>query len=156
MRSRRGDIFMVKSLGKTLSIPFWTFFSVAGFLLLSCLGGAVLGRITQPRMLPMAITQTSIWTTVQTFEGNGTKKTGVFGASYHSRLKWECYVVGDNTYSLIANVDSLDGSSIDTVAINTICAPNNTSGAAEIHQGGLVYLSVLSEGPWVIEVQELE
>jgi hypothetical protein len=149
---------MVKSLEKALPIPFRTFFSVAGFLLLSCLGGAVLGRITQPHMLPMATPQTGIWTTVQTFEGNGTKKTGVFGASYHSRLKWECSVVGNNnnTYSLIANVDSLDGSSIDTVAINTICAPSNTSGAAEIQQGGLVYLSVLSEGPWVIEVQELQ
>ncbi len=68
---------MVKSLEKTLPNPFWTFFSVVGFLLLSCLGGVVLGRIIQPHMLPMATTQTGTWTTVQTFEGNGTKKTGV-------------------------------------------------------------------------------
>jgi hypothetical protein len=98
------------------------------------------------------------WTTVQTFTGNGSKKTGIFTMPNDWKILWSCNPSSfyGGQYNVIVNVDNSDGSYLDEATINTLCHAGNTSDQTEEHQGGQVYLDVTSEGSWTIQVQELK
>lgn len=94
---------------------------------------------------------------MQTFTGNGEKKTSIFTVPDHWRLKWKCNPSSDyfGQYNVIVDIYNSDGTLLDS-AFNTICQNGNTSGNTEEYQGGDVYLDVQIDGAWTIEVQELQ
>ncbi len=98
------------------------------------------------------------WTTIQSFSGNGSKKTATFNAPDHWRIVWSCDPSSfyGGQYNVIVDVDNSDGTYLDPAAVNTICKSGNTSDNTEEHQGGDVYLDVNSEGAWTMQVQVLK
>lgn len=102
-------------------------------------------------------THTPKWTTIQSFSGNGSKKTGTFSVPDDWRIVWTCDPSSSfgGQYNVIVDVDNSDGSFLDPAAVNTICKTGNTGDNTEEHQGGNVFLDVTSEGAWTIKVQVL-
>jgi hypothetical protein len=98
------------------------------------------------------------WTTTNTFNGNGAKKTAIFSVGDDWKIQWKCNPASfDNIqYNVIIDVNNSDGTPADPGAINTLCKPGNTSGETEEHQGGSVYLDIQSEGDWTITIQQLK
>ena len=98
------------------------------------------------------------WTTVQTFTGNGSKKTAIFNAPDDWKIVWSCNPSSfyGGQYNLIVSVNNSDGTPLDYGAINTICKAGNTGDNTEEHQGGSVYLDVSSEAAWTIQIQEMK
>jgi hypothetical protein len=95
--------------------------------------------------------------TIQTFTGNGTKKTGIFQVGNDWKIIWSCDPSSFATeYNLIVSVMNSDNSDFDLAAVNTLCKPGNTNGVTEEHQSGNVYLDVDSEGAWKIQIQNLQ
>ena len=96
-----------------------------------------------------------VWTTVQSFSGNGNKKTATFTAPDDWKIIWKCDPTTNaiGQYNVIVDVKSADGSDLDPGAINTICKSGNTTGETEERQGGQVYLDVSSEDNWSIQIQ---
>jgi hypothetical protein len=110
---------------------------------------------TRVQTMPTA-THTAIWTTTQTFSGNGNSKTAIFPVGSDWKIAWKCdpaSFVG-NSYNLIVSVTGSDNTTVDPATINTICQNGNTSGSTEEHQAGSVFLDVGSEGTWTITVSE--
>jgi hypothetical protein len=103
-------------------------------------------------------TQPPTWTTVQTFKGNGNKKTGTFTVPDSWRITWSCDPSSfyGGSYNVIVAIYASDSTPIDPAAINTICQTGNTHDLTEEHQGGDIYLDVTSEGSWVIKIQALQ
>lgn len=103
-------------------------------------------------------THTPKWTTVQTFTGNGDKKTGTFTVPDDWKIVWSCDPNSFDgiQFNVIVDVYGSDGTPIDPGAVNTICKSGNTGDSTEEHQGGDVYLDVQSEGAWTIQVQVLK
>jgi hypothetical protein len=98
------------------------------------------------------------WTTVQSFSGNGTKKTAYFTVPNDWKLVWKCNPASfyGGSYNMIVSVTGSDGTPIDPTAVNTICKAGNTGDSTDEHQGGQIYLDITSEGSWTIQVQELK
>lgn len=98
------------------------------------------------------------WTTIQSFSGNGAKKTATFSVPDHWRIVWACDPSSfyGGQYNVIVGVDNSDGTYLDPAAVNTICKSGNTKDNTEEHQGGDVYLDVTSEGAWTVQVQVLK
>jgi hypothetical protein len=103
-------------------------------------------------------TQPPKWTTVNTFTGNGSKKTTVFNAPDSWKLVWSCNPSSSfgGEYNVIVAVKGSDGSDIDSGAVNTICKAGNTGDSTQEYQGGSAYLDVISEGAWTIKIQVFE
>lgn len=98
------------------------------------------------------------WTTVQTFSGNGAKKTNSFTVPADWRIVWSCTPSSflGNSYNVIISVNNAsDGSPVDYGAVNTICKAGNTGDTTEERTSGNMYLDVNSEGAWSVQVQEL-
>ena len=128
---------------------------------------ATTSQVTQPaqQSTQAAVTATPVhtlkWTTVETFSGNGNKKTAIFTAPSDWKILYTCTyqniggVTGDG--ALGVNVYGSDGSIIDPGAINATCKDGvaKTTGETEEHQSGQVYLDVVGTGDWTIQVQEL-
>jgi hypothetical protein len=113
----------------------------------------------QPTQVPTkAPTHTPQWTTVQTFTGNGTKKTAVFNVGDDWKIIWSCNPSSfyGGQYNVIISVYNSDTTPLDYAAVNTMCQAGNTGDVTEEHQGGDVYLDVSSEGSWKIQVQVLK
>jgi hypothetical protein len=115
----------------------------------------------QPTQVPTKAptpTHTPQWTTVQTFTGNGTKKTAVFNVGNDWKIIWSCNPSSSfgGQYNVIVDVNNADATPLDPGAVNTICKAGNTGDMTEEHQGGDVYLDVSSEGSWKILVQVLK
>ena len=112
---------------------------------------------TQPTTQSTQSTSQAKWTTVQTITGNGSKKTAIFTAPNDWKIVWSCNPSSffGGQYNLQVVVTGSDDSVLD-IPINTICKTGNTSDSTEEHQGGQVYLDVISEGAWTIQVQELK
>jgi hypothetical protein len=110
-----------------------------------------------PAASPTA-THTPKWTTIQTYSGNGSKKTGTFSVPDDWRIVWSCDPSSfyGGQYNVIVGVDNSDGSFLDPAAVNTICKTGNTGDNTEEHQGGNVYLDINSEGSWTVKVQVLK
>src|SRR5579859_1191525 len=103
-------------------------------------------------------THTPKWTTIQSFSGNGAKKTATFNVPDDWRIVWSCDPSSfyGSQYNVIVDVYNSDGSYLDPAAVNTICKTGNTGDNTEEHQGGDVYLDINSEGSWKIEIQALK
>ncbi len=103
-------------------------------------------------------THTPKWTTIQTFSGNGSKKTPAFTVPDNWQLVWSCDPSSSfgGSYNVIVAVVGTDGSQIDPTAVNTICQSGNKGDQTQEYQGGSVYLDVQSEGAWTIKVKALE
>ena len=111
----------------------------------------------QPTQAPTQPPKPQVWTTVQTFQGNGSKKTGTFSVPDDWKIKWTCNPAsfGGADYNVIVGVYNSDGSIADFGAINSTCKNGSVAGETEEHQGGNVYLDITSEGDWTFTVQEL-
>lgn len=157
----------------------WIALGVVGFLLFSCIVASVIGAsgtrqstntstantaqhqenapATQQQQQATPTPQhQAAWTTVQKFQGTGSKKTATFHVGDTWKLSWTCNPASfDVAYNVIVEVYNSDGTLADS-AVNTTCKPGNTSDTAQEHQGGDVYLSMISEGDWTITVQELK
>ena len=98
------------------------------------------------------------WTTIQTFQGNGNKKTSTFTVPDDWRIVWSCDPRSfDNIqYNVIIDVYNADGSDLDLGAVNTLCKSGNTTDNTEEHQGGSVYLDIQSEAAWKVQIQVLK
>lgn len=103
-----------------------------------------------------ATTSAPLWLPTHTFKGNGNKKTETFTVGSDWRIVWSCSPASDASYNVIVNVYNADGSAADLAAINTICQAGNTGDITEEHQGGTIYLEIVSEGGWTVTVQEPE
>ena len=109
-----------------------------------------------PTPTPTATPRPAVWTTTQTFSGNGTQKTAVFPVPDDWKLVWKCDPASFSfPYNVIVDVVNTYGSPFDPGAINTLCQAGNTSGQTEEHQSGQIYLDINSEGTWAVQVQEL-
>jgi hypothetical protein len=156
---------------KILGMPQWVLAVIAGVLLVLCCGCAFLGVVASgsktSTSTPTSTASISTatpggdkrapnWVTVQTFKGNGNQKTASFSVGNNWKINWSCDPSSFDglDYNVIASVDSSDGSSIDFGTINTMCKSGNTSGTTTEHRGGNVYLDILSEGDWTMQVQE--
>lgn len=104
---------------------------------------------------PSPTPKPKVWTTVQTFTGNGNKKTTTFTAPDDWKIIWKCDPTNNaiGQYNVIVDVKAADGSDVDPGAINTICKSGNTTGETEERQGGQVYLDVSSEDNWTVQIQ---
>ncbi len=102
-------------------------------------------------------TQAPQWTTVQTFTGNGIKKTQIFQVGNDWKILWSCDPSSfyGGQYNIQVYVYDSNNNPLD-VAVNTICKAGNTSDSTEEHQAGNIYLEIDSEGSWKIQVQELQ
>ena len=95
------------------------------------------------------------WTTVQTFKGNGSKKTDTFTVNAPWKLKWTC----DHSsfqgmdYNVSATVENADGGFAD-MGVNAMCKSGSTSGETTVTSGGTVLLDIISEGDWTFTIQE--
>lgn len=118
---------------------------------------ATLGPTATPKPSPTP-THAPQWTTVQSFQGNGNKKTTTFAVPNSWKLIWSCDPSSDYSgeYNVIVDVVRPDGSYVDPGAVNTICQAGNTGDSTQEYQGGTVYLDVQSEDVWTIQVQVLK
>jgi hypothetical protein len=123
----------------------WVIVGIAILIVISQLGKAMISPQPETSTPPAATSQPTYpplptliptstpthvlkWTTVQTFHGNGNKKTGNFDVPDSWRLAWSCTPSSSygGSYNVIVDVDNSDGTSLDPGAINTICAKGNT------------------------------
>jgi hypothetical protein len=116
---------------------------------------------TQPTQAPTQPQKPLVWTTVQTFTGNGNKKSPVFTVSDNWRIVWNCTPDPESNsiggYLFSVNVDNSDTTMADLDALSGSCKPGNTQLTTNEHQAGSVYLDVISgSGPWTITVQEMK
>jgi hypothetical protein len=99
------------------------------------------------------------WTTVQTFKGNGIKKTSSFTVPDHWRLLWSCDPAsfGGSQYNLIVDVYNVADTSLpQDSAVNVLCGSSATHDSTELYHGGTVYLDINSEAAWALTVQVLK
>lgn len=101
------------------------------------------------------------WTTVQTFSGNGAKKTGTFAVPADWKIVWSCKgqdIGGVQSDGLLAvAVYNSDGTMADPAAVNSPCkAGKTTTDVTEEHQAGNVYLDVNAAAMWTLQVQVLK
>ena len=96
------------------------------------------------------------WTTTQTINGNGSKKTAIFTAPDDWKILWSC-TGGDYGGFLSVTVYDSNAAYVDG-AVNATCKTGQvpTTGETEEHQGGQVYLDVNGTGDWTLQVQELK
>jgi hypothetical protein len=96
------------------------------------------------------------WVTIQTFSGSGSKKTSVFTVSNNWRIVWSCDPASHNNtdYTLFIRANTTTNVLLNN-SVETTCSKDNTHSFSQIAQGGKIYLSILSEGSWRIQVQDL-
>jgi hypothetical protein len=116
---------------------------------------------TQPTAAPAKPTAAPKWTTIQTFSGSGTKKMATFAVGNDWKIVYTCSGMNvdglTSDANFIVSVYNSDGTLADPAAVNTICkAGKTTSDNTEEHQDGNIYLDVMGEGSWTIQVQELK
>jgi hypothetical protein len=88
-----------------------------------------------------------------TFSGNGIQQTETINLSSDWTLEWTCDPSSSalSSYNVLVYVYNSDGS-LAGVAVDTICSSSNTSGSTQMHQGGSVYLEIISEATWTLTV----
>lgn len=96
------------------------------------------------------------WKTVQTINGNGSKKTAIFTVPDDWKILWSC-VGGDYGGYLSVTVYDSNAAYVDG-AVNSMCKAGNqaTTGETEEHMSGQVYLDVNGTGDWTLQVQEMK
>jgi hypothetical protein len=114
---------------------------------------------TQPAATA-APASTGKWTTVQTYSGNGIKKTPVISVPADWQIAYTCkgIDVSGTTVDgvLVVTVTNSDNTPAD-VAVNATCkAGKTTSDVTEEHQAGQVFLDINSTSDWTIQVKEMK
>ena len=113
---------------------------------------------TQVTQVPTKATQQN-WTTTHTFTGNGTKKTASFTVGNDWKITWTCKgmdIGGTTADSALSITVTGDNNTPVDVASSTCKAGKTTSDSTEEHTGGTVYLDILGESDWIVNVQELK
>jgi hypothetical protein len=166
----------VPPVAKSVPTRVWIVTGVSALIIFCCLGSLIaqghgsntsanaatnnnsnstsnVAKTPKPSATP---THTPRWSTVQTFTGNGSKKTDTFHIDDTWKINWSCTPSSfdSGSYNLIVSVDNKDGTSLDFGAINTMCKDGNTQDSTNEHTGGDVYLDIISEGDWTFQVQE--
>ena len=102
---------------------------------------------------------TGTWKTTHTYTGNGSKKTATFQVGSDWKIAWSCKgvdIAGTQADGALAiSIFNSDGTPVDA-ASGTCKAGKTTSDATEEHQGGTVYLDIVGDSDWTIQVQELK
>ncbi|SRR5260370_11718495 len=94
------------------------------------------------------------WITAQTFTGYGVKKTPAFTAPKSWRVVWSCDLSSHHnaSYDIIIHANTVNNALLAN-SVETTCNQNNTHSYTDMHQAGKIYLSILSEGTWQVQVQ---
>ena len=100
------------------------------------------------------------WTTVQTFSGNGSKKTAFFTVPDDYKILWSCKEINLDGYisegNLNVTVYGTGNSYIDNLYETCKVGSKATTGETEEHQGGSIYLDIIGSSDWSIQVQVLK
>jgi hypothetical protein len=90
----------------------------------------------------------------ETFSSSGVKKTTAFVAPRNWKIIWSCDLsTHHNTdYDVIIHANTT-GNTLLHKGLETTCSKNNTHGLISMNQAGKIYLVVLSEGGWTVQVQ---
>ncbi|HZR41043.1 MAG TPA: hypothetical protein VFB12_13045 [Ktedonobacteraceae bacterium] len=115
---------------------------------------ALAPSVTPSQSLP---SNSSQWTTAETFTGNGVKKTVAFTVPKSWRIVWGCDLAShsNQNYDLIIHVNTTSNTLLAD-SVETTCRKSNTNGLTVMHQAGQVYLNVISEGNWTVMVQYMK
>jgi hypothetical protein len=90
----------------------------------------------------------------ETFTGNGVKKTTSFTAPKSWRVVWSCDLSSHNntSYDIIIHANTINNTLLAS-GVETTCNKNNTHGLITMNQAGKIYLVIISEGSWTVQVQ---
>jgi hypothetical protein len=90
----------------------------------------------------------------ETFTGNGVKKTTSFTAPKSWKIVWSCDLSSHNntSYDIIIHANTINNTLLAN-GVETTCNKNNTHGFITMNQAGKVYLVIISEGNWTVQVQ---
>jgi hypothetical protein len=105
-----------------------------------------------PTPTPTPIPRT--WQTTHTYTGNGDKQTETINVKDDWKIQWSCQANDAPLYVSIYNADTKDMT--DWSAVSTTCKNTPTTGETVQHQGGNIYLSIISGIDWTITIQELK
>jgi hypothetical protein len=116
-----------------------------------------------PTQVPTQVpTHTPGWKTIQTFHGNGNKKTAIFSVPDDWKIAYACTFQNIDGVTgvgeLGVTVYGANNSIIDPAAVLATCkiGVKVTSGETEEHQGGQVYLNINGTGDWTVKIQVLQ
>jgi hypothetical protein len=92
--------------------------------------------------------------TVETFTGNGVKKTTAFVAPKSWKIVWSCDLSSHNntSYDMIIHANTTNNTLLAN-GLETTCSKNNTHGLITMNQAGNIYLVIISVGNWTVQVQ---
>ncbi len=90
----------------------------------------------------------------ETFTGNGVKKTTSFTAPKSWKINWSCDLSSHNntSYDIIIHANTINNTLLAS-GVETTCNKNNTHGSVTMNQAGKIYLVIISEGSWTVQVQ---
>lgn len=90
----------------------------------------------------------------ETFTGNGVKKTTSFTAPKSWKIVWSCDLSSHNntSYDIIIHANTINNTLLAS-GVETTCNKNNTHGFITMNQPGKIYLVIISEGNWTVQVQ---
>jgi hypothetical protein len=90
----------------------------------------------------------------ETFTGNGVKKTTSFTAPKSWKIVWSCDLSSHNntSYDIIIHANTINNTLLAN-GVETTCNKNNTHGFITMNQAGKIYLVIISEGNWTVQVQ---
>ncbi len=99
-------------------------------------------------------TSTAPWRTLRTFTGTGRKKTVSFIVPNDWGIAWSCKPGSQKNanYYLMIHAHTATNALLAN-SVETTCSKSNTHSFVELHQGGVVYLSILGGGSWSIQIQ---
>lgn len=112
--------------------------------------------------VPVLLFHSGQWKTIKTFTGVGSATTTAFEVPQRWQLVWACNPSSteNSFYNVIVQVQSSTGVFVDFGAVNAICTAVHHSGIREESSSMLyplplpeVYLRVISEGLWRIDIQ---
>jgi hypothetical protein len=90
----------------------------------------------------------------ETFTGNGVKKTTSFTVPKSWKIVWSCDLSSHNntSYDMIIHANTITNTLLAN-GVETTCSKNNTHGLITMNQAGKIYLVIISEGNWTVQVQ---
>jgi hypothetical protein len=93
-------------------------------------------------------------TGAETFTGNGVKKTTTFTAPKSWKIIWSCSLSSHNnkSYDMFIHANTIHNTLLPN-GLETTCNSNNTHGLIKMNQAGKIYLVIISEGSWTVQVQ---
>ena len=91
---------------------------------------------------------------VETFTGSGVKKTTTFTAPKSWKIIWSCDLSSHNntSYDRIIHANTTQNALLAN-GLETTCSKNHMHGLVTMNQAGNIYLVILSEGAWSVQVQ---